>query len=129
MLCLNSYFGVMDLHIWFLNLYFIQMDLYLVLELILLGKRALGPNGTQAQSGPGPNGTQAQTGPGPNGTRVQTGPGPNGTRAQTRPKDDWDPGCGPGSIGTPAYFRPKPFRDDFLRKDWSKKQYRHEYVH
>ena len=54
---LNSYFGVMDLYICFLNLYLIQVDVYLVLELILLGKRALGPNGTQAQTGPGPNGT------------------------------------------------------------------------
>ena len=52
--CLDSYFGEMDLYIWYLNLYFVEIDLYLVSELILLGKRDLDPNGTQAQIGPGP---------------------------------------------------------------------------
>ena len=109
-LCTDSYFEDMGLYFWYLTLYFVRIDLYLVSELILLGKRDLGPqmgprsksgpgpNGTQAQTGPGPNGTQAQTWPGPNGTQAQTGPGPNGTQAQT----------GPGPNGTRAQTWPGP---------------------
>ena len=75
----------MDLYVWCLNLFFIKIDLYLVPELI--GKNALGPNGTQAQTGPGPNQAQAQMGP-----RPKWDPGPNATRAQIGPGPKWDPG-------------------------------------
>ena len=73
-----------------LNLYFCEIDLYLVFELILLLKRYLGPIETQAQLGPGPNGIQAQIGPVP---KWDTGPNRAGPK--------WDPG-------------PEPFRGGLL---------------
>ena len=61
---------------------FIVFLIVFISELILFGKRDLGPNGTRAQMGHGPKfGPAPKSEPGPNGTQAQIGPGPK-----------WDPG-------------------------------------
>ena len=93
-------FWELDLYLWYLNLYFSQIELYLLSELILLGKRDLGPIGTRAQIGPGPkwdpgpNWAGPKWDPGPNRTRAQMGPGPKPGRAQMGPRPK------PGPNGT-----------------------------
>ena len=84
MLCLDSYFDEMSLYSWYLTLYFVRIDLYLVSELILLGKRDLGPKWD-----PGPNRARAQMGPRPKPGRAQMGPGPKLGRAQMGPGPKW----------------------------------------
>ena len=110
--CPDSCSGEMDLYIWCLNLYFVQTCLHLVSELILVGKRALGPwdpgpNGTRAQMGPGPkwdpdpNGTRAQMGPGLNWAQGPNGPGPNGPGRM-----GWAEFNGPGQMGRANWAAP-----------------------
>jgi hypothetical protein len=84
----------MDLYIWCLNLYFVEIDLYLMSELILLGERDLGP------WDPGPNGTRAQMRPGPKWTQTVHGPKQAGPKRDPGPK--WAQGRGPGPNGSQA---------------------------
>ena len=75
-----------DLYFWYLVSYFAQMDFYLVSELMLLGKRDLGPNGTQVPIGPGPKWDAGPIGPAQDQTQASIGLGPNVTQAQTGPR-------------------------------------------